>query len=174
MTKKDITDLNIEKHQTLYDWLKKHPGENWTKGPADKWNTGEHVVHLVQSATALNKGLGMPKFILKSKFGSNNRANRSYDEVVQKYQDQLAANPGIVGDISKKMPPITLANKSMFISKLDAKKVSLLKRFQKWSDNDLDTYLLPHPLLGRMTIREIMMWNAYHIEHHYENLKANY
>ena len=116
----------------------------------------------------------MPKFLLKYKFGTNNRANRNYDEVVIKYQDKLAANPGVTANISKKIPPITLANKRTFISKLDTKKVTLLKKFQKWNDTDLDTYLLPHPLLGRMTIREIMMWNAYHTEHHYNILKANY
>jgi len=131
-------------------------------------------VHLIQSETALNKALGMPKFLLKYKFGTNNRANRNYDEVVIKYQDKLAANPGVTANISKKIPPITLANKRTFISKLDTKKVTLLKKFQKWNDTDLDTYLLPHPLLGRMTIREIMMWNAYHTEHHYNILKANY
>jgi len=174
MTKKDITDLILTKHQTLYDWLENQPNENWTKGPTDKWNTGEHIVHLLQSETALNKALGMPRFLLKSKFGTNNRANRTYDEVVQKYQDKLAANPDVVANISKDMPTITTTNKSTFISKLDAKKVKLLKKFQKWNDKDLDRYLLPHPLLGRMTIREIMMWNAYHTEHHYENLKANY
>ncbi len=174
MTKKDISSINVEKHQTLFEWLKNQPEENWPKGPQNKWNTGEHVVHLIQSEKALNKGLSMPKFYLKYKFGTNNRENRSYNEVVKKYQDKLAANPGAVSPISKKMPTITLANKNTFISKLDNEKTKLLKKLQKWSDKDLDTYLLPHPLLGRMTIREILMWNAYHTEHHYENLKANY
>jgi hypothetical protein len=174
MTKKDIHNLILEKHQTLYDWLEKHPNENWTKGPADKWNTGQHIVHLIRSESALNKALGMPKFLLNYKFGTNNRDNRSYAEVVKKYQNKLAANPGLVADISKNMPAITAANKATLMAKLEAKNAKLLKKFQKWSDKDLDTYLLPHPLLGRMTIREIMMWNAYHTEHHYENLKANY
>ena len=43
----------------------------------------------------------------------------------------------------------------------------------KFSVSDLDTYLLPHPLLGKMTIREISLWTAYHTEHHYKILKMN-
>ena len=43
MTKIDIIDDLIQKHQSLYEWLKKHPDEKWTKGPKDKWNTGEHM-----------------------------------------------------------------------------------------------------------------------------------
>lgn len=174
MTKKEIAQINTNKHQILYDWLQNHADENWTKGPKGKWNTGEHIVHLIQSEAALNKALLLPKFYLKYKFGTNNRENRSYAKVVQKYQDKLAANPDVKSSISKKMPTITVANKSTFISKLDKEKMKLLKKLQKWSDKDLDTYLIPHPLLGRMTVREIMMWNAYHTEHHYNILKAKY
>lgn len=174
MTKKEISHLNTNTLQTLYDWLQNHPDENWAKGPKDKWNTGEHIVHLIQSEAALNKALWLPKFYLKYKFGVNNRENRTYAQVVKKYQDKLAANPNVKANISKKMPIITIANKSTFISKLKKGKLKLLKKFQKWNDKDLDTYLVPHPLLGRMTIREIMMWNAYHTEHHYNILKATY
>lgn len=174
MTKKEIAQINTEKHQSLYDWLQNHPDENWAKGPAGKWNTGEHVVHLIQSETALNRGLRIPKFYLKYKFKTNNRENRSYEQVVKKYQDKLAANPGVVGSMSRTMPEITPANKSIYIAQLDKEKTKLLKKLDKWSDKALDTYLLPHPLMGRMTVREILMWNAYHTEHHYNILKAKY
>jgi len=69
---------------------------------------------------------------------------------------------------------MTLTNKSAYISKLDKEKMKLIKQFQKWREHDLDTYLLPHPLMGRMTIREIVIWTAYHTEHHYNTLKSNY
>ena len=174
MKKTEVIRLVEEKHQILYDWLDSHPDEKWPMGPEGKWNTGEHVVHLLQSEKALNKGLGFPKFILKYKFGINNRENRTYDQIVKKYQDKLVEYSGAVADISKQMPAISPANKSSFISKLDQEKVKLIKKFQKWNEPDLDTYLLPHPLLGRMTIREIVIWTAYHIAHHYEILKSKY
>ena len=102
MTKIDIIDDLIQKHQSLYEWLKKHPDEKWTKGPKDKWNTGEHIVHLIQSEKALNKALWLPKFYLKYKFGVNNRENRTYAQIVQKYQDKLTAHSGL-GGIEMKM-----------------------------------------------------------------------
>lgn len=174
MTKKEVVDIVLEKHQTLFDWLNNHPDEQWVTGPEGKWNTGEHIVHLIQSETALNKALMLPKFYLKYKFGTNNRENRSYDQIVKKYQDKLAANPGVVAGISKKMPPITLSNKSTYVAELKKQKQKLVKRFQKWNEKDLDIYLLPHPLLGRMTIREIIIWTAYHTEHHCKILQINY
>jgi len=174
MTKKEIADIINDKHQVLFDWLKSHPEQNWVKGPEGKWNTGEHIVHLIQSGTALNKALKLPKFFLKYKFKTNNRENRSYAQVVNNYQSKLAANPGVVANISKNMPSIEISNKSTFISQLDKEKTKLISRVQKWKDKDLDTYLLPHPLMGRMTIREIMMWSAYHTEHHYNILNEKY
>jgi len=174
MTKAEVIETLKQKHQILYEWLENHPDENWVKGPLDKWNTGEHIVHLIQSENALNKALWLPKFYLKYKFGTNNRDNRTYDQVVKKYQDKLANNPGVVANISKNMPTIIVKNKNSYISKLDKEKKKLIKRFQKWTEHDLDIYLLPHPLMGRMTIREILIWTAYHTEHHYKILKSNY
>lgn len=174
MTKLEIIDALELKHQTLKEWLKSQPMENWDKGPQGKWNTGEHIVHLIQSEKALNKALALPRFFLKYKFGTNNRDNRTYKEIVKKYQGRLADNPGLVANISKNMPTMTPTIKTVYISKLDKEKTKLIKQFQKWNDKDLDTYLVPHPLLGRMTIREIVMWTAYHTEHHSKILKSNY
>ncbi len=174
MTKAEVIKILKQKHQILYDWLKNHPNENWVKGPQGKWNTGEHIVHLIQSESALNKALWLPKFYLKYKFGVNNRDNRTYNQIVQKYQNKLADNPNVIANISKKMPTITLTNKFYYIAKLEKENMKLIKKFQKWTEHDLDTFLLPHPLLGRMTIREIVIWTAYHTEHHYKILKSNY
>ena len=44
----------------------------------------------------------------------------------------------------------------------------------KWKDTDLDTLILPHPLLGKMPIREIVMWTAHHTAHHTRTLIENY
>lgn len=174
MTKSEAIDALNEKHQILYDWLETHPKENWVKGPEGKWNTGEHIVHLIQSQNALNNALKLPKFFLKYKFGTNNRDNRSYTEVVKRYHEKLAANPGGVSPLSKNMPNITLESKSSYISQLDSQKKNLIKKFKKWKDKDLDSYLIPHPAMGRMTVREIVIWTAYHTEHHYNILHSKY
>ncbi|WP_271765264.1 DinB family protein [Aquimarina algiphila] len=174
MIKKEVIDILEQKHQILYEWLKNLPDENWVKGPEGKWNTGEHIVHLIQSENYLNKALRTPKFYLKYKFGTNNRENRTYSQIVKKYQDKLKNNPGVVANISKNMPIIKHSDKISYLSKLDKEKKVLIKKFQKWTEHDLDIYLLPHPLMGRMTIREIVIWTAYHTEHHCNILKMNH
>ena len=39
------------------------------------------------------------------------------------------------------------------------------------SDKNLDTVVLAHPLMGKMPVREIIMWTAHHVEHHTNTLK---
>ena len=42
------------------------------------------------------------------------------------------------------------------------------------ADRNLDTLVLPHPVMEKMSIREILLWTAYHIEHHINQLEENY
>lgn len=45
---------------------------------------------------------------------------------------------------------------------------------KRLKDKHLDTLIVPHPLMGKMTLREIIMWTAHHTEHHYKILKKDY
>jgi len=33
---------------------------------------------------------------------------------------------------------------------------------EKWNESELDGYLLPHPLIGKLTIREMLFFTMYH------------
>ena len=34
------------------------------------------------------------------------------------------------------------------------------------NEYDLDNYQLPHPILGKISLREMLYFTAYHVEHH--------
>ena len=42
----------------------------------------------------------------------------------------------------------------------------LSARVDRWSDEDLDNTLLPHPLLGKLTVREMLFFTIHHVQHH--------
>ncbi len=44
-------------------------------------------------------------------------------------------------------------------SKASAELVSVV---EKWNENELDEYLLPHPILAKLTIREMLFFTIYH------------
>jgi hypothetical protein len=37
---------------------------------------------------------------------------------------------------------------------------------KKWADSQLDQYIVPHPLLGKITLRELCYFTIYHTYHH--------
>ena len=174
MTKPELIHLNNEKFQYLFDFLETHDVDKWNKGPEGKWTAGQHIMHLIQSAKPFNRALGLPMFVLWYKFGKANRPPRMYDEVVNKYKTKLAAAGTVLSPFSKNMPETPPEGKQSIIDQLSKEKNVLIKKINKISEKNLDKYLIPHPLMGRMLIREMIMWNAYHIEHHMEILKKKY
>jgi hypothetical protein len=174
MTKPQLIQLTNEKFQNLFDFLEGHDVAKWNKGPKGKWTAGQHILHLWQSAKPFNRALGLPMFVLWYKFGKANRPPRTYEEVASKYHSKLEAAGEVISPFSKNMPETPPDGKQEIINKLSQEKDILIKKINKISERDLDKYLIPHPLMGRMLIREMIMWNAHHVEHHHKILKEKY
>lgn len=174
MDKLAIADLIEEKYQVLFDWLNQQPAENWETGPEGKWTTSQHILHLVNSLQLLNNALSYPRFFLKYKFGLSNRPSRSYEEVVKKYQDKLVENLDKSIEFNKDLKSPLLKDKPRLMTRLQIQHKKLQYKTRKISDFNLDTLVIPHPLMGKMTVRELIMWAAYHTEHHTSILKNLY
>lgn len=173
MDKNEIIHLITDKQRELEGWIKIHGKECWTYGPSGKWTSAQHVVHLVQSIKPLNTALVIPKLVLKMKFGKANRSPRSYDKVVNRYKERLIEAEGIVSPFSQKMPEPSLEEMKNWMARLTDENNKLIKSIRKkWKEKDLDTFILPHPLMGKMLVREILMWTAYHTEHHFNLIKG--
>lgn len=170
MHKEQIANLIEEKHQNLIKWLEQQDVESWETGPEGKWTTGQQTLHLLQSIKPLNTALSLPKFILKFKFGKANRAVRDYETIAKRYLERLKDVKGKTFKGSQNMKVPNIKEKQYLLNRLQIESKKLQHKTNKWSDNDLDTYILPHPLMGKMPIREILMWTAYHVEHHNNTL----
>ncbi|MFP4846290.1 DinB family protein [Winogradskyella sp. PE311] len=174
MDKKVIANLIDEKHTNLITWLVEQPAESWELGPENKWTTGQQALHLLQSIKPLNNALSLPKFILRYKFGKANRPVRSYNAIIERYQERLKDVKGKTFKGSQNMKVPTLKEKEYILNRLQTESKKLQFKTKKISDKNLDTLILPHPLMGKMPIREIIMWTAHHVEHHTETLINKY
>ncbi len=174
MNKDQIIQLIEEKHQTLFNWIENQPVEKWIEGPKGKWTTGQQVLHLVDSIKQVNLAMSLPKFLLKLKFGKSNRATRNYDQIVTKYHDKLVKYKEEAKKFNANISTPSLKEREKLLAKLKAHQKKLQHKTNSWKDNDLDTMILPHPLMGKMPLREIIMWTAYHTEHHTKDLIENY
>ncbi|WP_431136637.1 DinB family protein [Psychroserpens mesophilus] len=174
MDKDAIANLIEDKNKTLIHWITEQDDDKWLEGSEGKWTTGQHTLHLLQSIKPLNDALSMPKFLLRYKFGKANRTVRNYQTVINRYQERLKEAQGITFGPSRNMEIPPLTEKQYILDRLQVEGKKLAYKTRKISDQNLDTLILPHPLMGKMPIREIIMWTAHHIEHHTNTLRKNY
>ena len=48
------------------------------------------------------------------------------------------------------------------------------EKVENWKESDLDKYVLPHPLLGKISLREMLYFTDFHILHHNTLTKTIY
>ncbi len=142
--------------------------EQFLQAEPGKWSPGQQLDHLVRSVAPLERALNLPKFIPRMLFGKANRPSRSYDEVVARYHDKLAQG----GKASGKYVPaaVTVAQRDALIDKLNDLVEKLSRSLGSYREEDLDTILLPHPLLGKLTLREMLYFTIYHVQHHHQGI----
>ena len=132
-----------------------------------KWTAGQQADHLCRSLAPLNKGAGAPEFVLKSMFGKADHPSVSYGELVARYQ---AAIPGVVAPDAYRPEAIPFEKKEKLVNDLRGHVEALCKNVDKFDEKKLDTLVLPHPLLGKLTIREMLYFTIYHAEHHHRHV----
>jgi hypothetical protein len=108
--------------------------------------------------------LRLPRFVPRLLFGVPNRKARTYDELVERYHQKLANGGRASGRFIP--PEIKWGQKELLLKKFKIETEAMCNQMNNWQEAHLDRYLLPHPLLGKITFREMLFFSAYHINHH--------
>lgn len=171
MNTPEIQQKLIENHRRFTDFIETLPGDVFGVSRNGKWSPGQHLDHIRRSVQPLAQGFRLPKWLIKIIFGRSNRPGRTYDELVKKYNQKLQEGGRASGRFIPK--EISLAQKKKLISSLDADVQSLTRNLNKFTEPELENIVLPHPLLGKLTIKEMMYFTIYHAEHHLTLTKNN-
>lgn len=134
-----------------------------------KWSTAQNLEHLCTSTFPMVKGMAMPKLMMKATFGTNNRSEKTIEELYAKYKAALAGGQ----KAPPKFDPAQIGNdqKQELLEKFAYARTKLLKVLDKWDEKSMSKYILPHPALGKLTIREMLFFTIFHTEHHLEIIK---
>ena len=139
----------------------------------DAWSPADNVRHLLKSNRPVLRALSTPKVLLAIRFGAGLRASRSYAEVRERYLAQLAA-----GVTAGRFAPKPLASSDQteeqrraLMADLDQVSEDLTGAVSGWREWQLDRLRLPHPALGRLTVREMLFFTLYHNLHHVRNVE---
>lgn len=139
----------------------------------ESWSPSENVRHLTKSIRAVTFGLRLPKVALLLKFGKPKHESRTYSTIVDVYHKVLAAG-GKAGKFTpkKREPAVDPEEQRAQIMEQHKEAVELFcDSIRKWSEKSLDTRQMPHPLIGNLTVREMILFTVYHNQHHVENVR---
>ena len=133
-----------------------------------KWSPAEHLHHLYVSGKAMVEGLKVPKLALYA-FGIGG-TSRTFDEIVAAYNKSLEKGAKASG---KFVPTKTKDkfDKSTLLGKWNSLEAKFAKQLESWDEKQLDKYRMPHPILGKLTVREMLFFTIYHTTHHKESLE---
>jgi DinB superfamily len=162
---------------TLIDFLQKRfeevelltsatPKEAFYFKPTETvWSAAENVQHLIQSVQPLNRLFGRPKSYFAEKWGYATHSSRTYEGVVDNYHAALAASGGATGAFVPLAPNPDL---NQLLNEFTQTNAALITHLTDWTEDELDKYVIPHPLMGLLTVGEMMLFTAYHTRHHLE------
>ena len=136
----------------------------------NKWSAGQDLVHLIKVLKIVNIGFTLPKPILRLMYGIQKNNNRSFEQLQQMYKSALeggAKAPTIY--IPK---PVVYIDKDNLIQKHASLNKSFIDKLNNHTQYELDSYRLPHPILGKMSLGELAIFTSFHTSHHFELLKS--
>ena len=138
----------------------------------EAWSPADNVRHLLKSNRPVLRALRTPKVLLLFRFGAGLRPSQSYAEVRERYLARLAA-----GVTAGRFAPRPLGSsdqtdeqRSTLMTALDQTSADLTGAISDWREWQLDRFRLPHPALGRLTVREMLFFTLYHNLHHVRNV----
>lgn len=170
MTKQEIIAAMGTSYQHFIQYVSGLDEQQFTQAPDQKWSAGQQADHLVRSVRPVGQALMLPGLVLRWMFGKPNRPGRNFEQLVAKYQLKLQAGGRASGPFVPKELPYS--RKQEVLQNLEHTVKKLQLRLERCSEEKLDQYLLPHPLLGKLTLREMMYFTIYHATHHLKNVQA--
>lgn len=170
----ELTTSLEEVHRELTELFESLPAEALFLHPKQGvWSPAENLVHLIKSVGAVAKGMRLPRIVLALRFGKAKQASRTGGEIITVYQEHLARGAR-AGD--RYVPP-TLAPddlqsaRTRILAGWARESSALIAALARWPEKKLDQYRLPHPLLGMLTIREMLFFTLYHDQRHAESVR---
>jgi hypothetical protein len=136
----------------------------------NKWSAGQDLVHLIKLLQILNIAYIIPKPLLGLLYGKNKNEQRSFEHLKNLYEKALengAKSPSIY--IPK---PVLFEDRDSLIQKHLSLNEQFISKINKHSEADLDKFRLPHPILGKVSLRELLIFTSLHTIHHFELLKV--
>ena len=166
-TRREIVEALEAAHEAALDYWSQYELTTFFSPMGEHWPASDHLRHLTRSMTPLLPVLRVPRLALRVAFGSPEQPSRSIEAIGTLYAAALRS--GATAGRYTPRPDGSAHDQIRRDSIMDAHSETLrglTQAMERWSEAQLDTHQLPHPLLGRLTVREMMLFTLLHNRHH--------
>lgn len=141
------------------------------KRPEDKWSVAENVQHLIISTNTTSLAYRLPRFLVRWIAGTPNRTSGTFDELKDKYYKKLSEGATASSRFVPKPIEINYGKQKLLDNWNKATATFINALTKNRTERDLDSYLVKHPLLGRITLRELCYFTIFHTQHHLQSIQ---
>lgn len=143
----------------------------------DSWSAAGYLKHLILSVKPFARALELPREHFAKMFGKSDGDSKTYAELITFYQSRLADGlraeqaPDFVPESYKLPDDVGDDGQAYLLETWHQANERLLKNMESWSEADLDAYILPHPAIGKLTVREMCYFTIYHNRLHARDIE---
>ena len=110
---------------------------------------------------------GKPE-VMTGNWGNPTHTSRSYNAIVAAYLDKVG---NVKNNTFVSSPENMPATKGELLDCLNGINKKFLVRVSLFTEDELDKYQAPHPLIGLLTVREFLYFTHYHTLRHWETIR---
>jgi hypothetical protein len=130
------------------------------------WSPAQHLDHLNIAVSATARGFSAPTLLLRVRFGRARRPSRTFEQLRADYLALLGTGAGATDRFVPAADDSSAHRRDALLARWHRVNDRLRSALASWPERDLDRLQLPHPLLGRITARELVFFTIYHGPHH--------
>ena len=165
--RREIIEALEAAHEQAVDYWSEYGTSAFFTPMGAFWAASEHVRHLTRAMTPLLPVLRVPRVALRMAFGAATGPSRTVAELRTLYSAALKAG----GQAGRYAPPTDrraadMVRRNRIMDTHSETLRGLTQAMERWSEEQLDAHRLPHPLLGKLTVREMMLFTLLHNQHH--------
>jgi hypothetical protein len=154
----------IHTHTRLMEYVEALPDADLIWSEEGRWNALQQIKHVYLCLSTISQALSSKEYI-EQKFGRIDRPTLTYDEVIERYKSGLAAG-GKAPDRFVPDSSLKPSQKDEIIGELNNMLLNIQKQLESYSDDECNSLVLPHPFVGKLTIKELFFLMTEHANIH--------
>jgi hypothetical protein len=167
-TRSEILAALASNADAVTAFFSRQPPEVLFTGDPDHWGPAHHLFHLTRTSRAITGGMrsgALPPHPTGH--------SRSYRELIEAASTAIAAAPKeFTLERGRKVVIAPGSTRAALVEEFAAASADLRAATESWKEEDLDRLAMPHPFVGTMTAREMLLFCVFHERHHLKLVRS--